>query len=598
MNPGPLRCKICPKRPNFSDVSHLLTHVASKAHLSHYFKLQVRSHQEADAGELLDEYDQWYKVNNLATLLSDRMAGKETRRKKPQTPSVRHSTSYPLRRNDEWQPVQSSSSRQPLPSCLDPRLSDPYLHAGEAAVDGGPGISGNYTTPSDSATMDSQAHPYSEYPFPPSTYPEGPLFGQWNRAPQPGPEVKVEPNVQTRRSLRNRTNRMGMSNVLRNRLGHDPFVDHDDVGGLPGPDKERTDEIARLKGVLWPGMDIFDSATEQMKRKRNQKKDESILRMMERTSLGVEPTELVFSPTGILRKQRVISGNVEDDSPLKGESPIPKRRSTRPRRGLLSQVDANIPHGRGRTQVGKLVGQERDRPVEEPSPFHLEASPSPAVPLPLRLSGYRAANADYDQIELATRAFNRGSRNGFAVFQDDEEPDQGAYNDHATRFAEPTPAPHGLPGPETPAPGPFPSPSPGGHPSKYPGRQYFPMETENIEPLLTVQGRMEPFVGWHSPFVKRRYPSDNGYLPQYFLNDPHRSGYGLFEGQDGLGGYACNPLAASPPKLPGKENHIYTTGSNPDYRTQSRAGTVSPDATISDIERDDFERLYLDGSSY
>lgn len=82
MDAEALQCNICPKRARFSDVSHLLTHVSSKAHLSHYFKLQVRSHQEIEARNLLDEYDKWYKANHLAKLLSDRMASKEARKRK------------------------------------------------------------------------------------------------------------------------------------------------------------------------------------------------------------------------------------------------------------------------------------------------------------------------------------------------------------------------------------------------------------------------------------------------------------------------------------------------------------------------------------
>ncbi|KAK2861258.1 hypothetical protein FQN49_004380, partial [Arthroderma sp. PD_2] len=73
----------------------------------------------------------------------------------------------------------------------------------------------------------------------------------------------------------------------RRSLTSDPFVD-DAAFEYYDEDEEPiqrgSDEASRLKGIFWPGMDIFDSATEEMRRKRNQKKDGSILKQMEETS--------------------------------------------------------------------------------------------------------------------------------------------------------------------------------------------------------------------------------------------------------------------------------------------------------------------------
>ena len=75
-----LLCSLCPKNPNFSDISHLLTHVSSKSHLSHRFKLQIRSQSEIAAKQQLDDFDIWYHNNNLDVLLSERMASKEQKK--------------------------------------------------------------------------------------------------------------------------------------------------------------------------------------------------------------------------------------------------------------------------------------------------------------------------------------------------------------------------------------------------------------------------------------------------------------------------------------------------------------------------------------
>jgi hypothetical protein len=76
----PLLCNICPKKPKFSDVSHLLTHIASKGHLSNYYKVKVRSTHEEDSRLTIEAYDQWYADWNVEELMSDRMNQKDKRR--------------------------------------------------------------------------------------------------------------------------------------------------------------------------------------------------------------------------------------------------------------------------------------------------------------------------------------------------------------------------------------------------------------------------------------------------------------------------------------------------------------------------------------
>jgi hypothetical protein len=84
----PLHCNICPKRPNFSDVSHLLTHIASKGHLSNYYKIKVRSSSELDSRSVIEAYDRWYAEWNVETLMSDRMNQKDKRRTRPRAAGI------------------------------------------------------------------------------------------------------------------------------------------------------------------------------------------------------------------------------------------------------------------------------------------------------------------------------------------------------------------------------------------------------------------------------------------------------------------------------------------------------------------------------
>lgn len=98
--------------------------------------------------------------------------------------------------------------------------------------------------------------------------------------------------------------------------------------------------------------------------------------------------------------------------------------------------------------------------------------------------------------------------------------------------------------------------------------------------------------------MKRRYTSDTGYPPQYFISETQRAELAAFRGHDMITGYSCNPLATSFSKLPGEENNIYGADTDTTTDCKNRSSPDSPEATISDIEREDFERLYLDGSSY
>lgn len=74
----PLICHLCPKKPTFSDVSHLLTHVSSKSHLAAEFKLKhSKKSQDQDA---LVQYDQWAQDYGVNDLVANRIAAKEQRK--------------------------------------------------------------------------------------------------------------------------------------------------------------------------------------------------------------------------------------------------------------------------------------------------------------------------------------------------------------------------------------------------------------------------------------------------------------------------------------------------------------------------------------
>jgi hypothetical protein len=166
----------------------------------------------------------------------------------------------------------------------------------------------------------------------------------------------------------------------------------EDDGPDAAEDTMAVSESTRLKGVYWPGMDIFDSATPEMRRKRNQKKDHSVVEQLELNSQDVEATELIFTPRGSFKRQRRISSSVFDDEEeieIKTESPRPV--FSRP---ALASMDPNI--------------SRRPRQGMRAPMFPFQSRP--------RYDDRRAPSIDF---EYGDRAPKR--KRAFTVFEDDDQ---------------------------------------------------------------------------------------------------------------------------------------------------------------------------------
>lgn len=84
---------------------------------------------------------------------------------------------------------------------------------------------------------------------------------------------------------------------------------------------ENTDggsSATKLKGVVLPGMNIFDAATPDQRRMRNQKKHESVLRNMTRDSKLIGQTEYVWDDQfrSVTRTRNVYDSPSVDGSPV------------------------------------------------------------------------------------------------------------------------------------------------------------------------------------------------------------------------------------------------------------------------------------------
>lgn len=529
MDASNLNCTICPGHPRFSDVSHLLTHVSSKGHLSNTFKLQVRSHQDENATQLLQEYDAWFKENNLAALLSERITATDERKNKRKSQSNNDEvySQPPAKRSCRVKkPIATPSPHAELPDYLDPRLMDPIF-------------------------------------------------------------VPVTPNTARGRPKRNCASKKSLDEENLDPL----LLDADDESNperqedtMTEAEKQRSDEMSRLKGILWPGMDIFDSATGQMRRRRNQKKDGTVIKRMEITSLLVEPTEQIFSPEGDLLKERFISGDVdENQTPLKGETPIPKQRPPRSKkRRPLGQNDPNLPISK---RVGKkgVVGKPKNRePVQALATPRRRSQRSTAV---------RPSYVEDDQdFQLSVQAFAKaakGPRSGFHIFADSDHDIKDAFRGRQRSKQHPTqdtltPArlvlDHRGNTPKNQNPG-----------RKSDGRQT--QEKENIEPILNPHGSMD-IGGWDSPLSKRTGMNQPNYPPEFFFVKDE-------DEDDGKCAFQCNPLVAPTFRTGGMS--FLGDGCYDDFSAADTGWNMhraqSSEATISEEDHQEFARLYLAGGA-
>ncbi len=78
--PIPLECVLCPQKPKFSDVYHLLTHISSKSHLHHKFNIEFQAKTDIASKDRLRRYEQWYGENGIEKLLAERLAAKDQKK--------------------------------------------------------------------------------------------------------------------------------------------------------------------------------------------------------------------------------------------------------------------------------------------------------------------------------------------------------------------------------------------------------------------------------------------------------------------------------------------------------------------------------------
>ena len=88
-------------------------------------------------------------------------------------------------------------------------------------------------------------------------------------------------------------------------------------------------------------MKVWDSASAEVKKNRNQPKAPAITEQKRLESLLIMPIEVVYSGAFEKLKEMDIDGKVNEDELVVGEVPV-RKVSTRGRRTVLDPVDGNV----------------------------------------------------------------------------------------------------------------------------------------------------------------------------------------------------------------------------------------------------------------
>lgn len=171
-----------------------------------------------------------------------------------------------------------------------------------------------------------------------------------------------------------------------------------------------------LKGVIYEGMGIFDSASPEAQRRRNQKKDGSRIQQMQSDSAAVEQLEKIYFSNGTLKKARLITGNVESSPPRElTPPPVPKKRQRTKANKVLRELSTNG------SNVGKKPRQRKTatgdlQQISEKALATLDEDNS--LCLQNALIGYNSMDEEVPGRHLTFGASDNVRRRDFKIFHD------------------------------------------------------------------------------------------------------------------------------------------------------------------------------------
>jgi len=578
----PLECKICPKKPDFSDVSHLLTHVASKAHLSRYYQMKVKGSADDQSRRLVDDYDDWYERYSIDDLMRDRLNQKDKRggggRNNTTAAATRRGSGGQSRRRTVRLPAAIPRADTPLREATASSRGTPAAAAPQNGRRGPRPLRDSVLNPQLDARVKTEPMSRSGTPLSSLTSIETAMFlgsryapPSWPNTPYAESPMKQETLSSSRsddddsfvleaeylpqRTMGGRGGRH--NNIAGTGESLNIYDDWEDTVG------ETTSDVAKLKGLVWPGMAMFDSATPDMRRKRNQKKDYSAIEQLQATSEWVEPNEMVFDATGVLRRERMITGNPDvedDDSLLSGEAEpepevqLPKKRLARKPRQALVEKNRN---------TGRITRRSTGGPHHPGGSHHTGGFGKSRAPY------YDGAAGDDDDLTFGNQRPKK--RAGLSIHRDNTGPE--------ITFERPTPLNYltsGFCNPFQAAQNNNTHPLPPlfAHSNSNPGHQRLPSFgfggsafgnnfSSNFRPTTTGGNPMQDFASFgglnnHTLFQHNPYPPSNG-----------AAAMAAFHQQFGPGPQQQQPFVNKPVFAPHNPNHGHSSHSYDHSRVKS-----------------------------
>ncbi|GAW14305.1 hypothetical protein ANO14919_037060 [Xylariales sp. No.14919] len=269
----PLVCFICPKNSNFSDLSHLLTHISSKGHLHNMFQLNLSRDVDENAELALVEFESWYKQNNISALLRARKTAREQRdNHQHQQRRIQTASSFG---GDA-----ALASRQSVRGGRSNRRSRgnaKYRTRRDSGIDELDGDVVKFESDIDEVENNHEHHSATHAPY---------VWHSGSPYPNNASQYADNPSCQFQDYLEDEDD----SSKYEPSELYSPFPPED----TPDTIEDDTGALI-LKGVVYPGMAGFDSATEKDRRMRNQKKDPAVLLKLEANSQLVTRVEEVLN---------------------------------------------------------------------------------------------------------------------------------------------------------------------------------------------------------------------------------------------------------------------------------------------------------------
>ncbi|OTA93872.1 hypothetical protein M434DRAFT_385058 [Hypoxylon sp. CO27-5] len=311
----PLVCYSCEKQQTFSDLSHLLTHVSSKAHLLELYNSQILSQIDAAAADRCERFNTWYKKYGISQLVLQRMEARGEKgaqsQRRGQTPrdavSGRPAVRRSSRGNRGGRGRRGSTNSRGRNRRLD-ELSEMKYESDEGInfADGYDGL---------------EASPMQSWQNLNALIPHG---GDLDVLPQGAEDLEDENYSQK-------------------------YVSSEDGSSYRSENITETTEMndvdpgtLTLKGVVYPGMGLFDAAGEEQRRKRNQRKHPAVLQQLKINSTLVTTEEDVFDSNFDHQRTRDVyddpssDGSEEEDEEEDAERK-PKRRISQTRVTLATK---------------------------------------------------------------------------------------------------------------------------------------------------------------------------------------------------------------------------------------------------------------------